>query len=131
MRIALLTIVLALSGLSVSAPAQVGVRIDNRGVSACFGNACRTPVVTRAHPRPRRVGRRPARVRYEPVTERVWVDGYYNDVHVPARWGFRYDSCGRRIRYCISPARIERVWVPGRWVTKTRYVRVSSRRYCR
>ena len=52
-------------------------------------------------------GRR-APIRPQPI----WVPGYYDQIHHPARyrWTIR---CGRPVRVCVQAAWIERVWVPG------------------
>ncbi|MCA8944493.1 MAG: hypothetical protein KDB80_18170 [Planctomycetes bacterium] len=125
MRNAAMSIVLALLGLSVSTPAQVTVRIGSDRVVATAG-------APRAHGEIRRTSKGPASrrvVRYEVVRERVWVEGYYDRVWRPAEFGFRYDSCGNRIRFVVRAAGFDRVWVPGRWEYRTRRVpvRVPSR----
>jgi hypothetical protein len=60
--------------------------------------------------------------------ERVWVPGCRRLIHVPARWGYRYDSCGRRVRVLISPARERIVEEPGHWEWRTRRVWVPAHR---
>ncbi len=60
------------------------------------------------------------------VRERVWVPGSCRWVTYPARYEWRYDSCGRRYRVLCEPERrvlvedpgywdwqVRRVWVPG------------------
>ncbi len=46
---------------------------------------------------------------------RVWVPGCERRVYVPARYGYRRDACGHRVRYCIAPAHYRLVREPGRW----------------
>lgn len=56
------------------------------------------------------------------IRERVCVPGYYQTVHVPAEYGWRYDDCGRRYRCIIRPACVQQVWCPERWEWQTRRV---------
>ncbi len=59
------------------------------------------------------------------VNERVWVPGLQRRVYVPARYGYRQDACGLRVRYCIVPAHYEIVQDPGRWEYRRRRVWVG------
>ena len=99
---------------------QVSVRFDSADVSigARFGSHDRS----RRHRVPRVVTPMPA---WRIVREQVWVPGCERVVEIPAQYGFRYDSCGRRIRYCISPARREVIREPGRWEWRERQVPVA------
>lgn len=67
---------------------------------------------------------------FETRCQRVWVAGCSRQVWMPARYEWRYDSCGSMYRVCISvgrwstvtdPGRYElresRVWVAGCWST--------------
>lgn len=66
---------------------------------------------------------------FRTVRERVYVPGYHEWVDCPAEYGFRYDSCGVRIRFVVRPACRERVWVPGRWEYQNRRVWVPAHRH--
>jgi len=59
---------------------------------------------------------------YERVARRVWVPGCRQRVFRPAVYRYRYDACGRRVRYCVRPAGWHWVTTRGHW--ETRYVRV-------
>ena len=50
---------------------------------------------------------------YEWIERKVWRQGYYKTVQVPARYVTRYDECGRPYRVCIRRACTKRVWVDG------------------
>ena len=69
----------------------------------------------------RRVERRGFRGRqlrtghFRVVSQRVWVPGSRRRVYVPARYGYRYDYRGRRVRYCIVQAHYTIVRDPGCW----------------
>ncbi len=60
--------------------------------------------------------------------ERVWIPECRHIVQVPARWGYRQDSCGRRVRVLIAPAYQRIVVEPGRWEWQTRRVWVPATR---
>ncbi|MEO0480350.1 MAG: hypothetical protein AAF196_12790 [Planctomycetota bacterium] len=62
------------------------------------------------------------------VRERVWVPGTRRVVHVPARYDWRYDSCGRRVRVCVQPAGTRVIQNPGCYQYQTRRVWVPARR---
>ena len=106
--------VLSLCGLSLSAPAQrIGFHIGRGGVqvsvSADFGHDYRS----RGHRvRSSRARHRRSRGRHQGRHTRYRVEGYYRQVHVPARYGW-VDDCGRRVWVEIEPAGYQRVWVPG------------------
>jgi len=114
--------VLSLCGLSLSAPAQrIGFHFGKGGVhlsaSADFGHEYRRSghYRHRARARYRRSYRHSYRHsyrRYYRPQTRYWVEGYYQQVHVPARYGW-VDDCGRRVQVVIEPAHYERLWVPG------------------
>jgi len=59
------------------------------------------------------------------VNERVWVPGPQRRVYVPARYGYRYDACGRRVRYCIVQAHYQVVQDRGCWKYRRRQVWVG------
>lgn len=135
-----------LGAMAVPASAQFGLHLaygKHRGksgfqVTANLGNVVRLGVAKGVrhdegrHDKGRHNGRydkghgkrRGHRVHYHTVTEKVWVPGVCRRVYVPARYGYRSDSCGRRIRYCIAPAHYEFVQEPGHWVFQQRQVRV-------
>jgi hypothetical protein len=46
---------------------------------------------------------------------RVWVPGCQRIEHIPARYGWRRDACGRMVQYCISPAYDRVIEEPGYW----------------
>lgn len=52
---------------------------------------------------------------YEVVQKQVWVPGGLRKEYRPARWGWRYDACGRRVRVLVRPAGYVMVQVPGHW----------------
>ncbi|MDA0375284.1 MAG: hypothetical protein O2865_15985 [Planctomycetota bacterium] len=64
---------------------------------------------------------------YESRMERVWVPGCERVVQVPARFAWRRDSCGRRTRVCVEPARTRIVREPGRYEWRERRVFVAHR----
>ncbi len=67
------------------------------------------------------------RSRYQTVRERVWVPGCERVVHVPARFAWRRDACGRMTRVCIEPAHTRIVREPGRYAWRERRVPVARR----
>ncbi len=71
-------------------------------------------------------GRQQSTGYFRVVSERVWVPGPRRRVFVPARYGYRLDWCGRRVRYCIAPAHYEIVQDPGCWQIQRRRVWVYS-----
>ena len=60
--------------------------------------------------------------RWETRCERVLVPGYWDRQHVPAVYGWLYDSCGRRYWGIVQQACFEQVWVPARYETRSRRV---------
>ena len=130
MRHLLLVVLLAAGALHAPAAAQqIRVGFDRRGVnigaSVQFGS--------RYLPQPRWESHRD-HVRWEVRQVRVWVDGCERIEHVPARWGWRRDSCGRMVRVQISPEYDRVVREPGRWEWREERVAVpcSCRdRHCR
>jgi len=52
---------------------------------------------------------------YETVQSKVWVPAYTRKVRRPARYGYRRDRCGHRIRYIVRPAHWKTVRVAGHW----------------
>jgi hypothetical protein len=120
-------IVLALLGLAALAPAQF--RIEGSlgrhiQVGLQLGAQCAPPVCApRDRDRDRDCDdRRSRRGRWETVCEQVWVDGYWHEEHVPARYGWVCDPCGHRHWGIIEPAHCHRVWVPGHYETRQRRV---------
>ena len=121
----LIASVLALGGSSISLPAQVKLHVGvGGGVSVqagvSFGKTSHGPAWRRLAHRGRRA---PHQVRVQ-----VWVPGYHRRVFVPARYAWRYDSCRRRVRYCVARACYRNVWQPGHWEYRARQVRVGGRR---
>ena len=85
----------------------------------------------------RRYGRNPSRGRapdhghgqthghWETRCERVWIPGHHESVYVPARYGWVYDSCGRRSWCIVEPACKRQVWHEGYHETRNRRVWVQ------
>ena len=59
---------------------------------------------------------------YDLVEHKVWVPGYWTEVHRPAEYAWRRDHCGNVVKVLVRPARCERVWVPGRYEVRTEKV---------
>ena len=122
----ILGVLLAAGGLVAPAAAQrLHIGIDRGGVhvggEVQIGGR-RGPVVSFGE------GRVPYdQVRYETQRVRVWVPGCQRIEHVPARWGWRRDACGRLVRVCISPAYDRVVQEPGHWEWRDECVPVRSR----
>ena len=106
------------------------------------GHSRRAPAPVRQVSRTvRRVGRaiersthrvgRGGRGYWETRHERVLVPGYWDRQFVPARYGWVYDSCGRRSWGIVCDAHYDRVWIPARWESRPRRVWVDGRRGCR
>ncbi len=57
--------------------------------------------------------------------ERVWVPGASHRHWVPARYGWRFDFCGHRVRYKICDGHYEIVQDPGSWQIVSKYVWVQ------
>jgi hypothetical protein len=64
----------------------------------------------------------PARGHWHTVEERVLVPGHWHEQHVPPTYGWIQDSCGHRRWGVVDAGGCRRVWVPGRWETRTRRV---------
>lgn len=117
-------LVVVLLGLSALAPAQFRIE-GSLGRHVQVGvqvGAPRAPVLRgdRDHLRDRD-DHRSRRGRWETVCEQVWVEGYWHEEHVPARYGWVVE-CGRRQWRMIEPARCQRTWVPGRYEQRHRRV---------
>jgi len=67
----------------------------------------------------------PPRGHWQTVYEEVLVPGYWHEEHVPATWGWIYDSCGHRRWGVVAPASCRRVWVPARYEMRSRQVWVA------
>src|SRR5262245_13813411 len=114
---------LALFGLAAVAPAQFRVEGSfghHVHVGFQFGPAygyrapvCAVPVADYGH---RSFGH------WETITEPVHIPGFWTEECVPARYGWVYDHCGRRVWSIVEPAGCRRVWVPARCETRTRRV---------
>jgi len=52
----------------------------------------------------------------------VLLPGYWDERHVPARYGWVYDACGNGRWGLVAPASCERFWVPARYETQRRRV---------
>ena len=81
------------------------------------------PIYTRCEPR-----RTWVPGHYATRCESVWIAGRTHDVWVPAQYEWRWASCGRAYRVCVSAgywrpvtepghyeARNVQVWIPGAW----------------
>lgn len=66
--------------------------------------------------------------RYEIVKERVWREGYWKSVEVPAVYRTIDRRNGPDLRVLVRPARCERVFVPGYWDLVERRVIVGETR---
>ena len=126
--------VVALTGLTVSAPAQLRVQVQLGRSAIAFGDLARhhAPATRRYAPRartPRLSSPRwvQAPRRYTTVQRRVWVPGYYEIVSVPARYGWTVNLFGVRIWGMVAPACSRRVLRSGQWAHRTQ--RVLVRRY--
>ncbi len=125
--------VVILTGLAVSAPAQIRVqarlgRVANISIGLA-GRYAPPPRVQRRRVRQVAPGARyaPVVARYTTVRHRVWVPGYQQVVGVPATFGWSIDYCGQRVWGIVRPAYSRTVWHRGRWQYRTESVRV--RRY--
>lgn len=82
----------------------VGYRDDHRG------------------PRHRRHVKRGHRVwvpgHYDIVKRKVWVPGHRKRVWHEVEYGYRYDACGRRVKYIVSPGHWDYIETPGRYVIR-------------
>lgn len=116
-----MSLVAALLGLAAASPAQFRIegQIGPVTVGALFGDHCRPKARVRVD------DCREPRGHWRTVTEQVWVPGYWQEEHVPARWGWVCDPCGHRRRVMLEPERCHRVWVEGRYECRTRRVWVS------
>jgi len=52
---------------------------------------------------------------YEVVERRVYVPGYQRRIYEPARYGFRIDACGFRVRYRIRAGGYRIIRTPGHY----------------
>lgn len=122
--------------LAEPAPAQGGV-IPEIAVSthagAVGGRADFGPREASISVHSRRSGRAASRASgyWKTVRDRVWIPPQQRVIHHPAEYGFRYDSCGRRVRVCIRPARREVLCDPGRYEYRNRRVWVETPRFRR
>ena len=126
--------VVALTGLTVSTPAQLRVsaqlgRYANISVSLgkyrVLAPRYRVPV-RRLYPRRVPVVQEVFGVRhYTTVRRRYWVPGYQRLVPVPARYGWNLDSRGVRVWGVVMPAHHRTVWRRGRWAYRSERVRVA------
>lgn len=111
-------VVAALLGLAAASPAQFRIegRIGSVTVGARFGDECRPVLRVRGDHCSKPRGH------FHTVTEQVWVPGHWQEEHVPARWGWVCDPCGRRRWVVLEPEHCHRVWVEGRYESRTRRV---------
>ena len=114
-------LIVALLGLAAAAPAQF--RIEGSlgrclSVGLSFGASCAPPARIAAD----RCDDHWRRGRWETRCAQVWVEGRWEERHVGARYGWVRDRCGRAVWGVVVPARCERVFVPGRYETRTRRV---------
>jgi hypothetical protein len=128
----------ALLGAAVSSPAQVSIE-------AGFGGHWRSGVVIRAehqhghrtkHRGPHRcvehdrgclpvphVGR--SHGHWQTICEQVWIPGYWREEHVPPRYEWVTDACGHSRQVLVDGGGCRRVWVPGRYESRSRRVWVT------
>jgi len=119
----LLSFALLLAALGLAAPALSA----QRGVYASDARLLRAPAYTHA---PRRVW---VPGHYETRHERVWVPGPCERVWIEPVFELRFDACGRRVRFEVSPGhwrtvqhpghheqRAFQVWVPGHYRSRER-----------
>ena len=125
----LLLIGAVLAGMAVPAVAQIGFQVSfggrhhGRNLQISIGSRHHNDHHNGWNHRSRRHrGRRHRHVGLGLgyVHERVWVPGLQRRVYVPARYGYRQDVCGLRVRYCIVPAHYEIVQDRGRWEYRRR-----------
>jgi len=122
------SIFLALFGLAAVAPAQfrvegsfgrhvqVGVQVGPGYGYGYRAPVCVVPVANHGRHDFRSFGH------WQTITEPVHVPGFWTEECVPARYGWVYDHCGRRIWGVVEQACCRRVWVPPRCETVTRRV---------
>ena len=65
---------------------------------------------------------------YETRYERVWVPGTTRQEWHAAEYGFRYDPCGRRVRFLVRAGHYDTVRIPGRYEQRAVQVWVPARR---
>jgi hypothetical protein len=110
---------MALLGLAAFAPAQFRIE-GSLGRHIQVG----LQLGARCAPRDRSDcdDRHSRRGRWEMVCEQVWVEGYWHEEHVPARYGWICDPCGHRHWGIVEPEHCHRVYVPGHYETRQRRV---------
>jgi len=126
----------ALAGLAPTADAgglDLRFLFDNHG-NFRVGIGHRSHRSYRAVHQPRRV--RQTRIRHhhhvrrvwipacsERVSYRVWIPERYEHIVVPARYEYRRDECGYRVRVMVRRSYTKRRCIPGRYETRYRTVR--------
>lgn len=121
-RTILFSSVLAFAAAVAEAPAQhVSIGIGRGGVQLRVGTHDYGYRGSRRHHVPP-VVRSHQRGCWQTHRERVWVAGCERVVHVPARYAWRRDACGRMVRVCVRPAYDRVVREPGRWEWRERRV---------
>lgn len=127
-------LVMVLLGLAAMAPAQfriegslgrhvrVGLQVAANCAPVVHGHGDRGRDRDRRDDRYRCDDRSSHRGRWETVCDQVYIEGYWREEHVPARYGWICDPCGRRHWGVIEPAHCQKVWVPGRYETRSRRV---------
>lgn len=116
----LLLIGAVLLGTAVPAAAQIGFQVSFGGHH--HGRSFR--VSLGSGPRHHHRAYHRHHFRYVDRLVRVWVPGCERRIYVPARYGYRLDVCGRRVRYCIAQAHYRLIQEPGRWEYRRERVRV-------
>ena len=118
----------ALAGLAPTADAgglNVRVWIDSeRGVRVGLGHDRHRQ--RDRHVRHRRIDHRDRhvhRVRTRRVAYRVWIPERHERVVVPARYEYRRDPCGRRVRVLVRRSYVTTRCIPGRYEIRYRTVR--------
>ncbi|GAB4138273.1 MAG: hypothetical protein Fur0037_03850 [Planctomycetota bacterium] len=121
-------VVACLLGLAVSAPAQVGIGF-RIGSGLSIGDVFSTPRRPVLAPRGHGVGPLPAiqSVVWPAVRtvcpDRVFVPAYYRHEYRPPEWGWILYGCGRRRWGIVRPGGTIRVFVPGHWERKGKWIR--------
>jgi hypothetical protein len=91
------------------------------------GRGHRGPVGRRGGPHPSR-GHAFRPGHWTVQTYRVWEPGFYRTEFVPPLYRDIVDQCGITVRICVRQGFERQVWVPGRYVTRTKRVWIPARR---
>lgn len=66
--------------------------------------------------------------RYETRYERVWIPGATRQQWHPAEYGFRFDACGRSVRFLVRAGHYDTIRIPGRYEQRAVQVWVPAQR---